>query len=176
MRAPAPLIQLDMLSTDPIGGPQPAAIHLIREIDQRQHALMTTYGGPARYVTLNKHYDAPFSFEHTTFVPPGVTYLNIGLLVTGRGDVTITTASDVVGTKMRSYLNPTNDGRTVLDAEWLWTSGILPDTEGAESARAILTGARQWAWDTLTLTFDGANISSGFSILGMVVAPIHLPA
>lgn len=175
MRAPAPLIQLDLLSTDSIGGPQPAAIHLIREIDQRQHALMTTYGGPPRYVTLNKLYNGAFSFEHTTFVPPGVTYLNIGLLVSGRGEVTITTASDVVGTKMRSTLNSTSDARTVLDAEWLWASGIVPDTEGAESARAILTGLRQWAWDTLTLIFDGDK-AVDFAILGMVVAPIHLPA
>lgn len=169
--AKAPVfLPLDRLSLAGLGGPRPATFHLVREIDQRQHALATLYGAPGMCVDFAVIATTAEQHIVTTRVPPGVTHIDLGILAWGYGLVNVTSSLDAVGTTYRVTTEFAEE-----HAEWLWTSGVRDDL-GPESGRSIaMRSAPVWDWEALDLTFDFSGVSGQCGILSVVVMPVHVP-
>lgn len=154
------------------GGATPARLERLRLVDDRQHALMTKFGGPPIYCDIAKIVTANDSVQAQVPIPPGVTYLDLGVFMFGKGDLTITSAVDATGTLFRSRGDP----QGAEHSEWLWTSGVAASSFGAESGRAVQVASTPvWNWSTVLLTFGITNVTTRFGLLGVVLAPIHMP-
>lgn len=163
---------------DPIGllDPQPALVSLLRTAEQRQHALASWWGGPARCMTEVLKATGATSTVVTVSIPPGVTDVDIALLLAGTGTVVVTSSADGTGTQFASDNNaaaPTTDAEI---ASWFQTSGYLPTSAGAASGRAVTVAASaSWAWQDVDLTITVSAVTSSLTILALEVQPIHVP-
>lgn len=173
--AKAPVfLPLDRLSLTGLGGPRTAVVQLLREIDQRQHALVTEYGGPGLGADVSYTATGTEVIFHTTRIPPGVTHLDLGPMLWGRGFVDVLTVADAVGA---TFAVDTLDGED--HAARHWTSGMLDDTFGAESGRAIKVrdeaSATLWEWEEVDLEITFRDVVTRCGIVSLAIAPIHVP-
>lgn len=154
------------------GNPRPAEFGELLIAHDRQHTLMTSWAAAAHYITFALETGAPATKTVTTRIPPSCTWLDLGVLVYGKGAITVTSAVDAVGTLFRV----TTDTVGGEHAAWQWTIGPTPDTNGAESGRSIqVATTASWQWTSVDLTFTFADITTGVGIFGVVVAPVLLP-
>lgn len=174
-RLPRYAPSLDLLGTSTIRDLQPAYASLLWEIDRRQWALATGWGGPPQWVvtdwfaggTTETHY-APCR------VPPGVGAVDLWFLVRGRGKLTITSSADATGSILR-----TSGGEELGQGRILRTSGQLSTVVGASTSRAVdvvASPAMAWAYaddDVLEVEMDG---TADFAVDGYMIIPIHVPA
>lgn len=170
MSKPSVFYRLDFAQTDPLGGPVPAAMSLLRDIEARQHALMTGWS-PGLCIDFNFSTGAGTTRTVTTRVPPDCTYIDLGVLAWGDGTLAITTSADAVGTQFRVATRQNEES-----AVWLWTSGVMSSSFGAESGRAVMArSSPSWIWSEVDLSVVFGSITSGLGVLAMVVVPLHLP-
>lgn len=174
MARPPVFLPLDRLSTTGLGGPRPAVVQLLRDIDQRQHAMATEYGGVGLCADVAFTATGADTIVITTRIPPGVTHLDLGPLLWGEGLVTIISALDMVGTAFRVQTTQSTDyaGRR-------WTSGELDDSLGAESGRAVQVrdpaSATLWTFEEVDLEIEFASVVTACGILNLAISPIHVP-
>lgn len=151
-----------------------ASLDLLIDAEQRQHALMTGYGGPAQYYDVVSIQTGAGSARVPVWVPPGVTYCNVGLRLNGIGDVTITTSADATG----STLTTRGDTAVAMNEHgvWTWTSGIQSSALGAASGRAVqFSATATWEWQVVEATLTFANVTTRCGVIGMMLSPIQLP-
>jgi hypothetical protein len=146
----------------------PARVWMLAEMQQRQHALATEWGGPGCWVGMNA--DESDTVTVLARVPPGVEEMDLTLLCSGLGDVTVTcTTIDAVGTRL-IWLMP---GDTLGEAWPVSTVGELDSGLGANSGRAVtVSSSVVWAWATVRLVFTIASGGPG-TIHGVMLRPIH---
>lgn len=163
---------------DPIGliDPQQALVALLKQVELRQHSLASEWGGPPRCMTEVLKATGATSTVITVSVPPGVTDLDIAMLLAGTGTVVVTSSVDATGTQFVSDNNaaaPTTDAEV---ASWFQTSGALPTSAGATSGRAVtVASSASWAWQDVDLTITVSAVTSSLTILALEVQPIHVP-
>lgn len=161
---------LDSMNTQPLVMPQSASIALVRDIESRQHALMSGWN-PGVCVDFYLSTGVGTTVTITTRVPPDCVYADIGLALWGTGDITLTTSADATGVKFRADTRQNEES-----AVWLWTGGVISSSLGAESGRALqMRSAASWIWNEVDITAIIANVSTGFGAVSLVVAPLHLP-
>lgn len=169
---------LDTLDAGRLKDPALAGIALLRQVDLRQHALMTGWGWPPCAYTFYLAATGATSQVLSVRVPPGVTDLDLSLLMAGFGTVVVTSAVDAVGTQLQC-LNGTNAVAAGADAElgeWFETGGPMPSSYGATSGRAVtVASSASWGPQDVDLTFTVSNVTTAFTILGVVVRPCHVP-
>lgn len=163
---------------DPIGlsDPTPALIAYLRLIEQKQHALMSAWGGPPRCMTEIIKATGASSTVLTVSIPPGVTDIDIAVLLAGTGTLVITSTADATGTQ---FISDNNAGAPTTDAEmasWYATSGYLPTSAGAASGRAVtVASSASWAWQDVDLTLTTSSVTSSLTVLAVEIQPIHVP-
>ena len=164
-----PLVGLDDLVVARAG--------LLRQVAERQHALLSGWGGPpqARTLQIQATNGATASRVVSYRVPPGVTHANVSLLLEGRGTATLTTAADTTGTQLRNSEDVDSLNGDV--AQWHATEGVYDATEGAESGRALqLVSAAAWSHQDVDVTVAiDAEASMDFAIWAAVFRPVHVP-
>jgi len=151
---------------------EPARVWILAEAMQRQHSLMTTWGGPGIYAGLRADEGDTVTLRFR--VPPAVTEANITLITSGVGSVTITSSNDATGTT----LTWSTGGDAVSTVSKVSTVGVLPAALGAASGRAVTVAATynvstSWVWTTEMLTFVVASAGTG-TIHGVLVRPVHV--
>lgn len=163
---------------DPIGmlDPQPAVVSLLKLIEAKQHSVMSAWGGPPRCLTEVLKATGATSTVLTVSIPPGVTDVDIAVLLAGTGTLVITSTADATGTQFVSDNNaaaPTTDAEM---ASWFQTSGALPTSAGATSGRAVtVASSSSWAWQDVDLTLTVSAVTSSLTILAIEIQPIHVP-
>lgn len=154
----------------------PAVIDYLRMIRQRQHALMSGWGGAAICRTLYIQATGDATHTVTVRVPPGVTDLDLALLAYGNGTVTITTSVDATGTELRSVAPIDSAAIEEEQAAWVSTGGALSSSAGASSARAVtVASSATWVWQDVDLTLTITGVTSRFGCLALETRPIHAP-
>ena len=141
-----------------------AAIAYPREARNRQHALMTGWGGPpiCRSYYLSTTTDTTRSV--TLHLPPGVTQVYVGLLAWGNGSITVTTSADGTGTVF-TLVGPVDTG--AMDEESAaWVLGGRPVTVASSAS---------WAWADVDFTLTVDVVDTVVGALAFEVRPIHVP-
>lgn len=167
-------LALDRYDVTPRSEVCEASIDLIRNAEQRQHALMTRHGGAPVFVDFVAIVTSADTRRVTVQVPPGVTYCDIGLCLFGSGAAAITGAADATGTRL------TVRGETASTlaehARWVWTGGLLDAALGASSGRAIcVSSSVSWTIQDVELQVSLESVDTRLGVVGMVLVPIHLP-
>ena len=121
-----------------------ARIATLADVSQYQHQLASRWGGPDTSVIVQMG-DGGTTYSGGAYqpvtktyilgiqVPPGVRYVNVKALVSGRSKATITTDYDSTGTVLSWGISESRD----LDAaQWVETVGIIDSSAGASSKRA----------------------------------------
>jgi hypothetical protein len=174
MAKPSVFLPLDRLSLTGLGGPRPAVVQYLREIDQRQHALATEYGGPGLGADVAYTATGVDTIVFTTRVPPGVTHLDLGPMLWGRGLVNVISAIDPSGT---TFSVDTSDDEDFAIRQW--TSGVMDDSLGAESGRALQVrdpaSATLWTFEEVDLDVSFSSVVTQCGILSLAIVPIHVP-
>lgn len=156
--------------------PCPALVAWLRLIEQRQHSLMSKWGGPPRCYTEIIKATGATSTVLTVSIPPGVTDCDIAVRMAGTGTLVITSGADATGTQMKC---DNNAGAPTTDAElgqWFQTGGYLPTSAGAASGRAVtVASSASWAWQDVDLTLTISAVTSSLTILAIEIQPIHVP-
>ncbi len=170
-RAPLFRPRLDLIPPQALVDERPARASYLREIDRRQHALMTGWGGPT---VSRSFYVSTSGITAPTFtlrIPPGVTECDIGLLMFGIGEVTITTTGiDAVGTTLR------NRGQTdEAQATWQRTGGVWTSGSAATGRAVTVASSASWAWADVDFVFTTAAVTTAFGWHCVELAPIHVP-
>lgn len=169
---------LDTLDAGRLKDPAVAGIALLQQVDLRQHALMTGWGWPPCACTFYLGTTGAATAVFPVRVPPGVTDIDVSLLLAGFGTVVVTSAVDAVGTSF-TCMNGTNAVAAGADAElgeWFESGGPMPSSYGATSGRAV-TVASSPSWDPqdVDLTFTVSGVTTAFTILALEIRPIHVP-
>lgn len=149
-----------------------ASLDLLLNAEARQHAIMTKHGGAPYFLDIVIVATGGTSVIVPAWIPPGVLYCDLALCLFGMGNVTATCAADATGTKL------TTRGDTAVAmaelGEWVGTSGILSDSLGAESGRAIqVASAVSWAWQQVDITLTISHVTTRCGIVGGLLTPIH---
>ena len=139
-----------------------ARIATFADVSQYQHQLASRWGGPDTSVMMQMG-DGGTTYSGGAYqpvtktyvlgiqVPPGVEWVNIRALVSGRSKVTITTDYDSTGTILSWDVS---SGRSLTQAKWIETIGPSASGAGASSGRAVEVRASPLAkWVSSTFTF-----------------------
>jgi len=143
-------------------------------LPRQQHALMSGWGGPPQC----RSWIAPSpsggsdTYVISYRVPPGVTEVDVAVLMYGDGTVTFTTSADATGTRLRTVGQP--GGNEVLEsARWYGTAGTLDTDNGAESGRALIVrSAVAWEWTDVNIT---AVVYNDLWTYALTFTPLHIP-
>lgn len=163
---------------DPIrmNDPRGAVVAILRQIEHKQHSLMSQWGGPPRCYTEIIKATGATSSVLTVAIPPGVTDCDIAILMAGTGTVVVTSTADATGTQ---FMSDNNAAAPTTDAElgqWFQTAGYMPTSAGAASGRAVTVAASaSWAWVNVDLTITISAVTSSLTILAIEIQPIHVP-
>lgn len=154
----------------------PALIDHLRTIRQRQHALMSGWGGCAVCRTLYIQATGDVVHTVTVRIPPGVTDLDLALLAYGNGTCTITTSADATGTVLRSVAPIDSAAIEEEQAAWVSTGGALSSSAGASSGRAVtVASSASWVWQDVDLTLTITGVTTRFGCLALETRPVHAP-
>lgn len=160
-------LPVDQAVADWITDLQPARTWVLNEIHARQHSMMSAWGGPGHWCSL--HIDEGDTATVLVRVPPGVTEMDMTLLCSGIGDVTITSTNDATGSRLVWLMQ----GDLVTAAWPVSTTGESDSGNGANTGRAVtVSSSVTWAWATERLTFTVASGGPG-TIWGVLLKPIH---
>lgn len=176
MTAPVPTPELDIAKVVPLVDMKPAVIDYLADIQRRQHALMSAWGGAPVSHSCHWNSGSDSAFTFTVRVPPGVTELGFSILAYGTATVTITTSVDATGTAL-SVVSPMDGGSA--DEEnpiWYSTSGVMSSSLGASSGRAVtVRSSVAWTWTDVDLVFTMTNVGTGhIGILAIETRPVHV--
>lgn len=147
-------------------------------IPREQHDLMSGWGGPsqARSVYMQADDNTTNNYTISYRVPPGVTNVDVAVLVFGAGTVKLTTAADTTGTLFRSTDMLMQDSMQSA-AVWLKSNGVY-NGYGAESGRALgVASSPSWAWTDTDVSVEVVGASQTgdeMYVLGLVFVPIHV--
>lgn len=166
---------IDKLYSPIISDYAPAEIGLLREIDQRQHALATGWGGPPTY-----RYNGSFgtiTFVVSYRVPPGVEWVQVTSVLAGDTKVVYTTSADAQGTTARCITEfVTASGGGAWDRVSTIVSGPPPDaasTADTSPSRALKVATASWDWQDVDITIAVSSYSGGTvgALLGYQFTP-----
>lgn len=172
-----PLASPEVDATTPVEvtDPAPALVSYLRTVMTRQHALMSEWGGPPICRSLYILATGNVTHTVTVRVPPGVTDLDMALLLWGNGTLTITSAVDATGTALVSVAPIDSTAIEEETALWVSTGGALTTAAGATSARAVtVASSASWTWADVDLTFTITGVTTRFGVLAMETRPIHV--
>lgn len=139
-----------------------ARIATLADVSEYQHQLATEWGGPQTSVSIQmrdggttysggKYNPVSKTYVLAIQVPPGVRFVNLRALVSGRSKVTITTDYDATGSILSWSVG---SSRSLNQAEWIETVGPMAASAGASSKRAVEARlATDGEWLTSTWTF-----------------------
>ncbi len=152
---------LDQLEAQTLSDYAPAAIGLVRAVDQRQHALASGWGGPP-----TSRFCGALAAGTTSVVPyrvpPGTEWVQVVSLISGAGLVTYTTSADAQGTAAyaanTSALNSIWDRVTTVVSSGPPPSGSTADTT---VSRALKVATASWNWQDVDVTIVVANYAGG---------------
>jgi len=147
-----------------------ARIGLLADADVKQTALAHGWGGPG--IWAGCRLEASDSFEVKLGIPPGVTEYNLRLLVSGAGEITITTGNDATGTVLEWTVDTPDD---VANAITIATTGVIDPADGAATGRAVtVRAALGWSWDDEIFSFV---MSAGLvgTVHGVQFSPVYVP-
>jgi hypothetical protein len=165
----APLsIDVDKAAASFLVDIEPARVWILHEIHQRQHSLMSRWGGPGCWIGMNA--DESDTVTVPIRVPPGVTEMDLTLMVSGVGDVTITSTNDnTIGSRLVWLM----EGDALTQSHSISTAGEIDSSNGANTGRAVtVSGSVSWTWQTERLTFTITAGGPG-TIRGVMLRPIH---
>jgi len=104
-------------------------------------------------------------------LPPSVTYIRIGVLVSGRGTLAITDSATSDTTTLDWSSVAADD---VAMANWVWTGGIPDDTTAANTAPPLKIAATA-LWrnnQNHMITLNPAPVGDGGTIWALATIPI----
>ena len=146
-----------------------ARIATLADANQYQHQLASRWGGPDTSVIVQMG-DGGTTYSGGAYqpvtktyilgiqVPPGVRYVNLKALVSGRSKATITTDYDSTGTVLSWGVS---GSRNLDQAKWIETVGILDSGAGATSKRAPQVRASphgRWLGSTWTFVLQRTDV------------------
>ena len=173
-RSPAYMPVLDECETISLADPYPASIDLLNQIANHAHALATGFGYPMHvqgcFVQTN---DADVGMQHV--VPPGVSYVQLGICADGSGTVTFTDSITSDTTTIEWH----HGEQSIDSAKWAWTNNAIDDSAAASLGYALKVRAST-AWLPMPynlLTVNpadslGASAPTG-TIYAVAIRPIH---
>lgn len=176
MTAPVATPELDMVYVAPMVDMKAAVVDHLSDIQRRQHALMSEWGGAAVCHTTHWNVGADAALTFTVRVPPGVTELGLAILAYGAATITVTSSVDATGTAF-SVLSPIDGGGADEESPtWYTTSGPMSSTLGADSGRAVtVRSSVAWVWADVDLTFTATDVGTGhIGILAIETRPVHV--
>lgn len=173
-RAPSDAPMVDQLSVISFTDPEPASILILKHADATLHALTTEWGYPPHVQGLSMPTSAA---DRVLLVPlpPSVKYVNVGILASGRGTVTVTdtTTSDTTTIYWGSSATEASD--KIELASWSWTTGIMDDSVAHTKSPALkLASSAVWYprnYQPVTLNPTAVG-SGGGTIWAVAIAPI----
>lgn len=167
--------EVDLVGIVPVVDFAPARVSYLRDAATRQHAVMSAWGGPPVCRSVYFSATGPTTTYITIRVPPGVTDVDVAVLVWGIGTLTITTSADATGCAFTQGAAVDAD----VDEEsavWLSTGGVQSTAAGAGSGRALTVAASaSWVWQDVDLTLDVTAVTTRFGLLAIETRPIHVP-
>lgn len=154
----------DLAYAESVVDPYPARSSLWIDVDARQHAAVTAYGGPGwcKSLALSASSGGTTTEYHYIWTI-GVGAVALGVRVTGTGTLTITTPADATGTVITWY--------DVLSPRWIWTAE-QPGTVGADALTVRASPARTWEAELATCQLV-AGSGADADVWALVVSPLH---
>ena len=161
---------VDLLDPSEVRYIAPARAALLREVNDRQHAVMTAFGGPVQVWTgYQEGFSSPETRKVLFRVPPGTQTCRVGALVrrTGSGASLVEVR---VGAGNWVELRPPPSSGGAEDLTWLWSGGDAPDSANVSRRLGLrATPALSWATITVELRCTRAEVYA------IACAPEHLP-
>lgn len=139
------------------------------EIERAQHALATGYGGAGTTADLHVSAVTPTrSLEY--LVPPGVTHVDVTVVVSGSGTLKCTTDHDATGAELTWTTDQDDDPDKVTDVK---SAGEAPGSKNASDGYAPkVRSSVAWSWSRSTMVFElTSGTGSAWSVL---LEPIHV--
>ena len=169
-----PLYQsIDRLSTAPLPDMVAARAGFI---PRTQHALMTGYGGPpqARSIYIAATSGTAVTRTISVRATPGITSMDLELLASGLGTITLTTSTDTTGIVFQSA-SALNADATLESAQWLRTSGP-GDTTLTIPRQLLVRASPSWGheWVNVTIVVDPFG-GQNMTLFSAVFHPVHIP-
>jgi len=140
---------LDLSVNARLVDPYPAKSELWRRINHRQLALSAGWGTPDHCQSLTWLADDSGDTFHLALRTTMAHFAQIGILVSGKGFVDMTLATDATGTHFGWHL-PLGQER------WLWTGALIDGS--AASGRSVVVNLAEdrgvWTWAAISATLQ----------------------
>lgn len=176
-RYPRAAPSLDQIGESSVVDPRLAESALLREIDDRQQALITEWGGTPFTKTVDWSHTGTSSttYYDVIRVPPGVEFVQVALVTSGYGTVTLTSTHDSTGTTLRTI----SEEGEIAEARDVWST-TEEDVDAAASAPPlrVAPGDSGYLWEWTDVEVEAVvTAASGLTCQVYAVAyiPLHRP-
>lgn len=165
------------LDTAALAGLADLAIARAATIPREQHQLMSEGGAPEQvravyWVTTG---GTAATYYPSLRVPPGVTEVDIEVVLSGNGLVLFTSSVDTVGCEFSSQV-VYYDGPSIELATTQRTNGAVDSTNGARGRALTVRTSAVWEWTDVQLTAVITPVAGmGLEVYVVSYAPIHIP-
>lgn len=158
----------DLAYDEAVVDPTPARSSILLDVDARQHAAISGYGGAPWCQSLDLAATGATVTGYGYLRTCGVGVARLGVLVTGRGSVTVSSALDANGTTFWWYDIGAPEWRWTTEQYWAFTFGA--DALYVDTSPDLTT----WTDTRATLTL-AAPVGSSANVLALAVLPMHRP-
>lgn len=165
---------LDQIGETSVVDPHLAESALLREIDDRQQALITGWGGAPFSKSVDWSATATTSTYYDVIrVPPGVEFVRAVLLASGEGEVTLTSLHDSTGTTLRWAGDETIEEAVIVSTS---TEEDIDSADSGPPLRVAPGASYLWEWTSIDVTVS-VTAESGHTaqIYGIAYIPLHRP-
>ena len=165
---------VDLVTPVPVVDFAPARVSYLRDAATRQHAVMSAWIGPPICRSLYFTSTGAGTSYLTVRVPPGVTDIDVAVLLWGIGTLTITTSADSTGVAFVSTAAVDTD----VDEEsaiWLSTGGLVSATAAGSGRALTVASSASWVWQNVDLTLTVSDVTTRFGCLAIETRPLHVP-
>lgn len=148
------------------------------DLPRLQHAVMSSGGGPpqARSVYYVAESGASQTYTLSVRVPPGVTDVDVEVIVNGNGTVEMTTSADATGTLLRAAVSVTNGEDDWVSFSGVRTNGVQSPAYGAEGRALGVVSSAVWYYQNVDVTVVvDASATADLRVYGLTFFPIHVP-
>ena len=144
---------IDNTATRTAFDPTPARVALFTDIDRQQWGMVTDWAHPSHYTAIEvgdggytgsggSYAAASLSIVHNLVVPPLVTAVSVGAVMSGALNVKIVNSVDTVGIELDGSFSPgTNGHDNPSNAGTVWGVGVSSQSPLPLSARAMVVAS-----------------------------------